>query len=68
LLFELTIPRLEKPETYCVFMADYELYLLYLQTTAWDNAIEPCTVTKTPTYIKCLGGFCSLPVAIGSWE
>lgn len=40
------ISSLEKTETCNLFIADYELYLLYLLTTASNFATRSCTVIK----------------------
>jgi hypothetical protein len=41
------IPRLEKPETYSVFTADYVLYPLYMQIKAGKVARQSYTATRT---------------------
>jgi hypothetical protein len=42
-----TIPRLDKPEAYSLFIVDYGLYPLYLHVTARIVSICSCTVTET---------------------
>jgi hypothetical protein len=42
------IPRLEKPETYSLFVADYGLYSLYLHTTARNIAVFCCNNRISP--------------------